>query len=314
MTETPSHPMILAHLGALTHQVVPTLTHALPDARVVEADNAGANEADVVVTLSSEGAGLQSSLGPRVRWVHVLGAGIEGIPLAALGDRTLTCSKGAASAAIAEFVLATMLAFEKQLPASWVTEVPPSWNRATLGGLRGKTAGIIGLGAIGSEIARRCLAFEMRVTAVRRRTAEPTVEAVQLAGSLVDLLAESDHVIVAAPATPDTVHLLNRQTFEGFKPGAHLVNVSRGSLVDQEALLDALDTGRLAMASLDVADPEPLPAGHRLYSHPKVRLSPHISWSSPDTMRRTFGLFVENVRRYQSGEPLLGVVDTSWGY
>ena len=90
--------------------------------------------------------------------------------------------------------------------------------------------------------------------------------------------------------------------------------MARGTLIDQEALLAALDGGRIAMASLDVVDPEPLPAGHPLYSHPRVRLSPHISWSAPDTMPRTFELFAENLRRWRAGEPLQGVVDPAAGY
>jgi len=98
------------------------------------------------------------------------------------------------------------------------------------------------------------------------------------------------------------------------KPGAHLVNIGRGSLIDQDALREALDEGRVAMATLDVADPEPLPRGHFLYSHPRVRLSPHVSWSSPVSTRRTFELFAENVGRYVAGEPLFGAVDISAGY
>jgi phosphoglycerate dehydrogenase-like enzyme len=98
------------------------------------------------------------------------------------------------------------------------------------------------------------------------------------------------------------------------KPGAHLVNIARGALVDQDALLVALDGGHLAAASLDVVDPEPLPEGHPLYAHPKVRLSPHVSWSSPDTMIRTMQMFVDNLHRYRSGQPLLGMVDTDAGY
>ena len=97
-------------------------------------------------------------------------------------------------------------------------------------------------------------------------------------------------------------------------PGAHLVNIARGPLVDQDALLAALDSGRVARASLDVVDPEPLPADHPFYSHPNVRLSPHVSWSSPETTSRTVELFVENLQRWQAGEPLQGTVDVSAGY
>jgi phosphoglycerate dehydrogenase-like enzyme len=121
-------------------------------------------------------------------------------------------------------------------------------------------------------------------------------------------------VVVAAPATPQTLHLLDADAFAAFKPGVHLVNIARGALVDQDALRSALDDGRVARASLDVVDPEPLPAGHWLYSHPKVRLSPHISWSSPGTIERTVELFADNLRRWREGRPLHGVVDVAAGY
>ena len=132
--------------------------------------------------------------------------------------------------------------------------------------------------------------------------------------SLPELLAASDHVVVAAPATSDTHHLFGAAEFAAMKPTADFVNVSRGSLVDQDALLTALDAGQLAMASLDTVEPEPLPARHPFFSHPRVRLSAHISWSSPDSMLRTLELFVENLRRYREGEPLDGIVDVDAGY
>jgi phosphoglycerate dehydrogenase-like enzyme len=132
--------------------------------------------------------------------------------------------------------------------------------------------------------------------------------------SLAALLETSDHVVVAAPATAETRHLMGGPEFAAMKPTAHFVNVSRGSLVDQDALLAALDAGQLAMASLDTVEPEPLPAGHALFSHPGVRLSAHISWSSPDSMRNTLELFIENLRRFRAGEPLEGVVDVKAGY
>ncbi|MBV8951780.1 MAG: hydroxyacid dehydrogenase, partial [Actinobacteria bacterium] len=121
-------------------------------------------------------------------------------------------------------------------------------------------------------------------------------------------------VIVTAASTPETRHLLDGAAFDRMFPGAHVVNVARGPLVDQEALITALDRGQVARASLDVVDPEPLPAGHPLYAHPKVRISPHVSWSSPETTSRTVELFAENLRRFRNGEPLQGTVDVAAGY
>jgi phosphoglycerate dehydrogenase-like enzyme len=215
---------------------------------------------------------------------------------------------------IAEWVLAQMLAFEKRLPDSWITDVPATWNTADLGGLDGRTLGLIGLGGIGAAVAARALPFGMRVVA-RRRTAAPSpVAGVELLGSLDELLAIADHVVVTAPATPDTRHLLDADAFAAMRPGVHVVNIARGSLIDQDALRAALDEGRVAMASLDTVDPEPLPASHWMYSDPRVRLSPHISWSMPGASDVLVATFIENLRRYVAGDPLLGVVDVDAGY
>ncbi|MGH9205989.1 MAG: NAD(P)-dependent oxidoreductase [Acidimicrobiales bacterium] len=321
MTQESPPPTILAHLGRLTDLFVPALQAIAPDARVVTASSPASASAtgepgkiDVVVTLGSESSGLASVLTSETWWIHVLGAGVDGFPIEDVGDRLVTCSRGASAPAIAEFVLATMLAFEKGLPNTWVDGPPKSWGSAKLGGLRGRTVGIVGLGSIGTEVARRALAFDMRVMAKRRSRGPSPVPGVEMAVSLEEMASQSDHLVIAAPATPQTRHLLNRNTFASIKKGAHLVNVARGSLIDQEALLWAIDEGIVAIASLDVVDPEPLPADHPFYIHPKIRLSPHVSWCAPDSGIRTLEIFGENLRRYRAGEPLQGIVDTSAGY
>lgn len=301
-----------ASLGKWAAGFLPMLQSAVPGGRFVACPSD--EPADALVVLPDDWEEVASALTEEVRWVHVLAAGVDRFPLDLAGDRVLTCSRGASSPAIAEFVLATMLAFEKQLPDAWVSEPPEHWNLAGLGGLRGKTLGLVGVGAIGTEVARRALAFDMEVLAVRRTDAPLPLTAMQRASSLPDLLSRSDHVVVAAPATAATRHLIDGAAVAAVKPGVHLVNVARGALVDQDALRDALDDGRVARASLDVVDPEPLPAGHWLYSHPKVRVSPHISWSSPGTIDRTIELFAENLRRWRAGHPLDGLVDVDAGY
>ena len=250
---------------------------------------------------------------PGVRWVHVLSTGVDGFPFDVIGDRILTCSRGASAIAISEFVLAAMLTFEKRLPEQWISS-SDDWRDVQLGHLSGRTLGIVGMGAIATATARRALGFEMEVIAYRRTTTPSPLPEITLLPALDDLLAASDHLLIAAPATAATHQLIDARAFGVMKQGAHLVNVSRGTLVDQDALLDALDAGRLAMATLDVTDPEPLPNGHRLYTHPRVRVSPHVSWSSPVTARRGVELFEENFRRYSAGESLNGIVDTSEGY
>ena len=304
-------PPVAALLGALHEFVLPSLQAAAPTERFAVAP---APSADVLVTLAPSPDELEGALTDDVKLIHVLGTGVDGFPLGLLGDRTLTCSRGASAIAIAEFSMAAMLAFEKRLPATWITEPPPRWGLAGLGGLAGRTLGIVGLGSIGTELARRALAFDMEVVALRRRVALPGLADVELLASLHELLGRSDHVVIAAPATAATRGMFDAAAFSAIKPGAHLVNVARGSLVDQEALLAALDDGRLAMATLDVVDPEPLPVGHALYAHDKVRVSAHVSWDAPSTWHRTIECFAEDLARWRAGEPLRGVVDVAEGY
>jgi phosphoglycerate dehydrogenase-like enzyme len=286
----------------------------LPDEKVAPAGTPESDGADVLTSLADTADNLLPMLTDDIRWIHVLGAGVDGFPLEIVGDRMLTCSRGASAPAIAEFVLASMLAFEKHLPEIWLDVPPETWNVAEMGGLEGRTLGVIGLGSIGSAVATRALAFDMDVVGVRRQKGPSPVDGVTLLPDLESLLEVADHVVVSAPATAATTKLLDGATLGKVKPGVHIVNVARGSLIDQDALIRALDDGRVARASLDVVDPEPLPDGHPLYSHPKVRLTPHVSWSAPASVRRTFSMFVENVARFRAGEPLVGHVDQKEGY
>lgn len=253
-----------------------------------------------------------------VEWVQLPGTGVDAFrPLDRFADVTLTCARGTSATAISEFVLASMLVFEKRLHEVWLREAPPRWNLPdqTLGTLWGRTLGLIGLGGIGSAIACRALPFGMRVVAFRRHADRPPpVAGVDVVASLDGLLPVADHLVVAAPATPATTHLLGARAFSLVKPGVHLVNIARGTLVDQDALRAALDDGRVACASLDVADPEPVPAGHWLYEHPRVRLTAHISWSMPGGFENISGYFLDNLDRYLRREPLEGVVDVTEGY
>jgi len=134
---------------------------------------------------------------------------------------------------------------------------------------------------------------------------------------VTDLLARAawgGHLVVTAPSTPDTQYLVGPAVLGKLGPGAHVVNIARGALIDQDALRVALDDGRVAMATLDTVDPEPLPDGHWIYSHPGIRMSPHISWSMPGAQELLVDTFIDNLRRHVAGEPLEGVVDVQAGY
>lgn len=269
---------------------------------------------EVLLTFMDGRPNLRAVVETGVRWIHAIGTGVDAFPLEEVGKRILTCARGASAVPIAEWTLAVMLAFEKQLPEAWVEAPPAHWSRHELGTLRGKTLGLIGLGGIGAAVASRALSFEMRVRAYRRTRAASPVAGVEIAPNLFDLAASADHLVVATPATPATRRLIGQELLSKAKPGLHLVNIARGSLVDQDALRIALDDGQVARASLDVTEPEPLPDGHWLYTHPSVKLSPHISWHTPETIGDLLDYFIQNLRRYRAGETLQGEVDIEAGY
>jgi phosphoglycerate dehydrogenase-like enzyme len=251
-----------------------------------------------------------------VRWVQLSGTGVDSVPAAVFEGRIVTCARGASAVPISEFVLAAMLAFAKRMPETWLAEPPKFWNFPVpqFDSLHGATLGIVGLGGIGAAIAERAIPFGMHVKAMRRTDAPSPVPGVELVRALDDLLRDTDHLVLAAPATARTRHLLDADALTKVKPGVHLVNIARGSLVDQDALRVALDDGRVAMATLDTVEPEPLPAGHWLYAHPRVRVSAHVSWYSPALQRSAVEIFVDNLGRFRRGEPLRHVVDADEGY
>jgi len=284
-----------------------------------------AGEADVLFTAPRNGWSTAPAQSPpgwpgRLQWVHLASAGIDYFPAWLFEVPLVTCSRGVAATPIAEYVLAALLDQEKSWAALRVTSAA-QWRQtfkqvsaAPLGLLQGRALGLVGYGAIGQAIARRAQAFGMQVAALRRSAAGLAGDGVRQAASLHELLAGSDHLVLALPLTPKTRHLINAETLAYARPGLHLVNIARGALIDQAALLQALDSGRIGRATLDVTDPEPLPDGHRLYSHSRVRLTPHISWSAGDVAALTAGRFVDNLTRYMAGQPLPDRVELSRGY
>jgi phosphoglycerate dehydrogenase-like enzyme len=256
---------------------------------------------------------LEDVLERGVRWIHTLGIGVENFPLALLGDRVFTCSRGASSVPISEWVFAVILAFLKKLPDMFIVEPPSEPQFVPLGVLTGTTLGLVGFGGINREVARRGLAFGMDVVACRRRPEPSSVPGVEIT-DLDTVLRRADHAVLAAATTPATRHLLDARALTLVKRGVHIVNVGRGALVNQDALRVALDDGRVAFASLDTVDPEPLPAGHWMYDHPLVRISPHVSVMAPWGWKVACELFAANIERYRAGKPLEGIVDVVAGY
>jgi phosphoglycerate dehydrogenase-like enzyme len=271
---------------------------------------------DVLVTLPAWGENTDELLARGVRWVHYVSTGVDRVQFDDMPpDLVITNSRGASAVPISEWVLAVVLAAEKHLPEVWIHEPPADWRAdSRLGTLHGRRLAIVGFGSIGRAIAERALPFGMEVRALKRSDGPSLVAGVEMVRSLAEVLDGADHVVIAAPLTTATHRLIGAEAFAQMKPGAHLVNIARGGLVDQDALRVALDDGTVALASLDAVEPEPLPEGHWLFTHPQVRLSAHDSWSWPGAYDVILERFVVNLRAYLDGDPLPDLVDPSVGY
>jgi phosphoglycerate dehydrogenase-like enzyme len=261
----------------------------------------------------------------RLRWVHCSGHAIGHFPLADLGARgiTVTNSRGVQAIPIAEHVIAGLLALARRLPQTMRDQQERLWRPNELVGeaspwvLYGRTLGVIGVGTIGEAIAVRAKAFEMRVIGVRRhpkRGRPAGFDEVRGPADMDRLLALADVVVVAAPLTADTNLLLGADAIAKIKPGAIVVNIARGQLLDEEALARALAEGRLGGAVLDVFTAEPLPAHSPFWSMPNVIITPHTSGFRAGHFDAVIDLFSENLTRFERGVDLLNVVDLNAGY
>ena len=254
---------------------------------------------------------------PNLRWVHTISAGVDHVlfPELASSDTVLTNASGVFNVPIAETVLTYMLAVVKRLPEFLEQQRAHRWHKLGLQELRGRTVGILGLGDIGTEVARLCRAFGMHVLGMRRHP-RPSEHADEVLppDRLHDLLSRSDFVVITLPLTSETRGLIGRAELAAMKPDGWLINIARGAIVDEEALLEALRERRIGGACLDVFAEEPLPEDSPFWDLPNVIITPHNSWSSPHIQEREIELFLENLRRYVSGEPLLNVVDKQAGY
>ncbi|CRM91188.1 MULTISPECIES: D-isomer specific 2-hydroxyacid dehydrogenase family protein [Pseudomonas] len=239
------------------------------------------------------------------QWVHLVSSGIDFYPQWLFNGPPVTTSRGSAADNLAEFALAAIFAASKHLPDIWVKD--SHWNFTPLRPLKGTTLGLFGFGAIGERLAHKAQALGIKVIALRHSQA-PFAPGVEAARDIHDLFARADHLVLAAPLNEATRNIVDRDVLARAKPGLHLINIARGGLLDQEALLEALDNGRIGLASLDVTEPEPLPDGHPLYSHPRVRVSPHTSAISTNSRQEIADTFLANLHRYLRGQALENLV------
>jgi phosphoglycerate dehydrogenase-like enzyme len=281
-----------------------------------------APEADAILFAAGRG-GLLSPILPlakKARWIHSLWTGVEGLmtPELAVHPAPLSNGRGVFRWPLADWVIAVMLHYSYDLRRVIRQQEAGVWEPFTSAMLNGKTLGIVGYGSIGSATAERARPFGVKIAALRRRSE------LSNGGSLVDvnyppdqlnqLMAASDYILAALPATAGTRGLIGEAQIEAMKSTAVLINVGRGSSIDEPALVRALETGKIRGAALDVFTTEPLPAGHPFYKLPNVLLSPHTADRVDGFLEPALDCFFENLERFRKGEPLLNLVDKDAGY
>ena len=257
----------------------------------------------------------------HLRWVHSRSVGLERtlFPELIASDVTLTNGRGVFSAALGEFALAAILYFAKDFRRMIRNQVAGLWEPFDVTPVSGQTVGIVGYGDIGRAVAARVRAMGMNVLAVKRHVmatdqSDPLVDRIYSWNHRIEMLSRCDYVVVATPLNPETRGLIGEVEFAALKKTVVVINVGRGPVINEVAMLKALSEHKIKGAALDVFDEEPLPSEHPFYKLENVLLSPHCADQTPDWLDNARGLFVAQFERFRGGEPLLNVVDKKLGY
>ena len=256
---------------------------------------------------------------PRVRWVHSRAAGLDDLlfPELAASPVPLTNATGVFSPPLGEFVLGAILYFAKDFRRLLRQQAAGVWDPFDNQRIDGKTMGIVGYGDIGRAVATRVRALGMHVLGLRRQRledADPLVDRIYGPGGKLEMIARCDYLVLAAPLTPETRGMIGPEEIAAMTPHAVLINIGRGPVIDEPALLAALTARRIRGAALDVFETEPLPPGHPFYRLDNVLLSPHSADHTPDWLDRAMQFFLDQYERFRKGEPLLNVVEKRRGY
>lgn len=257
---------------------------------------------------------------PKLEWIHTRSAGLDKLlfPELIASPIPLTNGAGVFSQSLGEFVILGALYFAKDVPRLLRAKAVREWKEFNVFELSKQTMGIVGFGDIGRAIARRAKAMDMRVLGLRRdpapRAGDEFVDRVYATRDLHAMLPECDYVVVAAPLTPETKHMLSAAEFNLMKPGAVVMNVGRGPVIDEAALVAALQSKKIHGAALDVFEEEPLPASSPLWDMENVLISPHTTDHTQDWLNDAVVFFTDQFSRWRKGEPLKNVVDKRAGY
>ncbi len=259
-------------------------------------------------------------LAARVRWVHVLSAGVEHIlsPEMIASPVPLTNGRGVFRRPLAEWAISAMLYFQYDHRRLIRQQDAGIWEAFDIDELHGTTIGIVGYGEIGRAVAERAKPFGCRIVALRRKpensAGDPLIDRAYAPAQINEMLADCDFLVAAAPLTPETRGLIGPAQIALLKPSAVVMNIGRGPVIDEGALIVALESKKIRGAALDVFDVEPLPPGHAFYKLQNVLLSPHSADHTPGWRDSAFQFFLENFARFMKGEPLENVVDKHAGY
>jgi phosphoglycerate dehydrogenase-like enzyme len=280
-------------------------------------------DTDIVIGWSIRGEQIEAA--KKLRWIHSTAAAVHSLisPELQASDIVVTSARAVHGPVVAEHAMALVFAMAKRLPAAAKFQAQRHWAQQDIwdtaprpSELRDAKIVIVGLGAIGTALAQLAKAIGMRVIAVREHPQKGSGVADRTVGfeSLDDVLPEGDFVVLAAPVTPKTRNLMNAERLALLKPNAYLINVARGALIDEDALLKALHANQFAGAALDVASQEPLPPHSPLWAMDKIFITPHTAGLAEKLWERQYENFTENLRRFLAGQPLLWTVDKQAGY
>jgi phosphoglycerate dehydrogenase-like enzyme len=296
-----------------------------PDVRVIaSADPAelakSAPEADAILNGDFKDPTLFKAVFPlatKARWTHTLSAGVEHVltPSIIASPIPMTNGRGVFRRPLGEWAVSAMLHFQYGHRRLIRQQEQGVWEAFDIEELHGTTVGIVGYGGLGSAAAERAKAFGCKIAALRRKpVADPLVDITYTRETLNEMMAACDFIVCSAPSTPETRGLIGAPQIAAMKPSAVVINIGRGPVIDEKALIAALEQGKIRGAALDVFEVEPLPAGHPFYALKNVLLSPHSADHTPGWQHRAVDFFLENFARFYKGEPLENVVDKHAGY
>jgi phosphoglycerate dehydrogenase-like enzyme len=289
----------------------------------LEAFGAAASDATVILSWGASRDQLRRVvlMCPNVRWIHIMSAGLDSVlsPELEESPATLTNGRGVFSQSLGEWALGAILYFAKDFRRLVRSQAEGRWDPFDVIEISGQTVGIVGYGDIGRAVATRAGAMGMRVLGLTRRGPLPDhpdalAEQVFAPVDRIRMIEQCDYVVVTAPLTPETRGLIGEAELAAMKPDAVIVNIGRGPVIQEDALIRALSENKIKGAALDVFDTEPLPEGHPFFSLENVLLSPHSADHTPVWLDHAMEFFLENLRRHRQGEPLVNVVEKGRGY